>query len=51
MDQSFYDCIRSKDQDEFALEDPIFHVKGGLGVFGSAAADSLTVVLIPKEQG
>ncbi len=50
MDQNFYDYIRSKDQDEFALEDPIFHMEGGLGVFGSAAVDSLTVVLIPKEQ-
>lgn len=59
IDRNWYDYIRSIPQGESGFgvggnagdnfERPIFHVDGGIGLFGSGAADSVGFVILPKE--
>ncbi|MDA0712072.1 MAG: hypothetical protein O3B73_17885, partial [bacterium] len=63
IDRNWFDLIRSVPQflgDDGSLqagglagdnfERPVFHVDGGIGIFGSASVDSLGFVVLPKTQ-
>jgi len=41
LDENYGDYLISSAQDEAALDEPLFHVKGGIGLFASMAADSV----------
>ena len=41
LDENYGDYLISSAQDEAALDEPQFHVKGGIGLFASMAADSV----------
>ena len=41
LDENYGDFLISSQQDEATLDEPRFHVKGGIGVFASMAADSV----------
>lgn len=60
LDRNWYDLVRSVPElggggpgfggtagDDF--DDPIFHVEGGIGLFGSAAVDSIGFFVLPRE--
>jgi hypothetical protein len=56
LDRNWYDLVRS-DPDEGGsfgglagdeFERPLFHVEGGIGLFGSAAVDSVGFVVLPR---
>ncbi len=56
VDENWFDYIRSNGVDTDnrwgglagdAFERPIFHVEGGIGLFGSASVDSLGLVILP----
>lgn len=62
VDQNWYDLIRSSPAfggntggfggnagDQF--ERPIFHVRGGIGLFGSASLDEIGIYVAPKPEG
>lgn len=62
IDRNWFDLIRSVPQflgDDGSLqagglagdgfERPLFHIEGGIGVFGSASTDSLGFVVLPKK--
>lgn len=58
LDNNTFDLIRSTPDDEGGLgfggnigdsfQRPIFHVNGGIGLFGSAAADSVGFYVLPR---
>jgi hypothetical protein len=58
LDRNAFDYVRSTPQDNsgFAfggnlggrLERPIFHVEGGIGLVGSASADSVALFILPR---
>lgn len=63
IDKNWFDLIRSVPQflgDDGSLQPgglagdnfdrPIFHLNGGIGIFGSASMDSLGFVVLPKEE-
>lgn len=41
LDENYGDFLISSQQDEAALDEPRFHVEGGIGLFASMAADSV----------
>ena len=45
LDENFADYLVSSRQDPQALDEPQFHVSGGIGVFASMAADSVVFVV------
>ena len=58
LDQNWFDYIRSNGVNTDnswgglagdAFERPIFHVEGGIGLFGSASVDSFGLVVLPPE--
>ncbi len=59
LDRNWYDLIRSTPafggNQGFGgnigdnVDRPIFHVEGGIGLFGSAAVDSIGVTILPRE--
>ncbi|MFH1008141.1 MAG: DUF4249 family protein [Candidatus Latescibacterota bacterium] len=55
LDDNWFDYIRSSQGGGFgeeaggSFERPLFHVAGGIGLFGSASVDSLGFVVLPKE--
>lgn len=59
VDRNWYDLIRSTPQTDGGLgfggnagdgtDNPIFHIDGGIGLFGSAAADSVGFFITPQE--
>lgn len=59
LDQNWYDLVRSTPVNGGGLgfggnagdpqDNPIFHVEGGIGLFGSAAADSVGFYILPEE--
>jgi len=56
LDRNWYDYVRSIPQGGFGFggnagdnfPEPIFHVEGGIGLFGSAAVDSVGVKFLPR---
>ena len=58
LDNNAFDLVRSIPQDDGAIafggnlggrfERPIFHVEGGIGLFGSASADSVALFVLPR---
>lgn len=55
LDRNWYDYARTTDQGGFfgglvgdGFERPLFRVEGGLGLFGSAAVDSLGFTVLPR---
>jgi hypothetical protein len=59
LDRNWFDLIRSTPQTDGGLgfggnagdgsDAPIFHVQGGIGLFGSASADSVGFFILPQE--
>ena len=58
LDNNAFDFVRSIPQDDGAIafggnlggrfERPIFHVEGGIGLFGSASTDSVALFVLPR---
>jgi hypothetical protein len=60
VDENWYDFIRTNLTDDGggfgglagdAFERPIFRLEGAIGLFGSASADSVGVVILPRPDG
>ncbi|MBT6149030.1 MAG: DUF4249 family protein [Gemmatimonadetes bacterium] len=59
IDENWYDLIRTNQADGGgfgglagdAFERPVFQVEGAIGLFGSAAADSVGIVILPRPGG
>jgi hypothetical protein len=57
LDRNWYDWARSSNREGGggfgglagdSFERPIFHVEGGIGLFGSASVDSIGYVILPR---
>ena len=59
LDQNWYDLVRTTPQTDGGLgfggnagdsqDNPLFRVNGGIGLFGSAAADSVGFFILPED--
>ncbi len=58
LDKNWFDFVRSSPENQEGnfgglagdnFERPLFHVEGGIGLFGSASMDSLGFMVVPKE--
>ncbi len=58
LDKNWFDFVRSSPENQEGnfgglagdnFERPLFHIEGGIGLFGSASMDSLGFVVLPRE--